>query len=164
MRYAGLIKNDFVNGEGVCTSIFLQGCPFKCEGCHNPDAWDFNGGIEIEESELIKQISDSITLNNIKRNLSILGGEPLCDENLNFTNKLISHIKDTFDTIKIYLWTGFEYSYLINNKKYEYVLNNIDVIITGPFIKSQRDITLPLRGSLNQEIWRRNDEGILVLS
>ena len=163
MRYAGLNKNDFANGEGVCVSVWLQGCPFHCEGCHNPETWDFNSGLEIDEDTLVDTIADAINLNNIKRNLSILGGEPLCDSNLNFTHMLIAYIKNMKPQVKIYLWTGYEMSHLLNDEKYEYILNHIDVIITGPYIQSKRNITLPLRGSSNQEVWRRNQDGILVL-
>jgi anaerobic ribonucleoside-triphosphate reductase activating protein len=163
MRYAGLIKNDFANGEGVCVSVFLQGCPFHCEGCHNPETWDFNGGEEIHEDTLIDNIVEALDAYGIKRNLSILGGEPLCDSNVKFTEMLIVYIKNMKPQVKIYLWTGYEMSHLLNNMTYSYILNHIDVIITGPFIQSKRDITLPLRGSTNQEVWRRNEDGILVL-
>ena len=44
MKYAGIQENDFINGEGVCVSFWTQGCPHRCEGCHNPDLWNFNKG------------------------------------------------------------------------------------------------------------------------
>lgn len=164
MRYSGLIINDFVNGEGVCTSLFLQGCPFHCEGCHNPETWDFNGGIEIEEEELINKVINALNTNNIDRNLSILGGEPLCAQNLDFTTKISQRVKILFPNKKIYIWTGFEFTQLLNNPKAQTILELADVLITGQFILSQRDITLPLRGSSNQEIWRRNINNKLTLS
>ena len=49
MKYAGLIKNDVVNGQNVCVSLWVQGCPFHCKGCHNPQTWDFDGGYEDKE-------------------------------------------------------------------------------------------------------------------
>ena len=158
MKYAGLIENDFTNGEGVCTALFLQGCPFRCKGCHNPDTWDFEGGIEIEEETLIQNIIKAICANGIQRNLSILGGEPLCAQNLNFTKLLITRIKQIYPTIKINIWTGIEFSHLQQNlNEYSEILSQADLLVTGRFILELRDITLPLRGSSNQEIWRRNN-------
>ena len=164
MRYAGLIENDFVNGEGVCTTLFLQGCPHHCPGCHNEETWDFNGGIEIDEDELIAKVKSVLEKNGIQRNLSISGGEPLCDQNLDFTKKIIRHIKEISPDIKITIWTGFRYAELLQDLKYGYILNSAHMLITGPFILAQRDITLPLRGSKNQEIWHKNDDGILTLN
>lgn len=164
MRYARLMKNDIVDtDDGICVSVWLQGCPFRCNGCHNPETWDNNGGLEIDEDTLIENISEAINAYGIKRNLSILGGEPLYNSNLIFTKKLINHIKDKFPNIKIYIWTGFEFDTLSKNKKYKYILDTVDVLITGQFILSQRNILLPLRGSTNQQVWRRNIDNKLVL-
>jgi anaerobic ribonucleoside-triphosphate reductase activating protein len=164
MKYSGLIKNDIANSDsGINVSVWLQGCPFRCKGCHNPETWDFNGGMEIDENTLIEETIGAINANGINRNLSILGGEPLFGNNLEFTKKLINTIKEKFPNIKIYIWTGFEMSMLQNDKKYKYILDTIDVLITGRFILERRNIMLPLRGSTNQRIWRRNKIGNLVL-
>ena len=88
MKYAGLLKNDFINGEGVCVSVWVQGCPFRCKGCHNPQTWDFDEGIEVDEDALIDEVLAALNANGILRNLSILGGEPLAPQNRNFTNRL----------------------------------------------------------------------------
>ena len=82
MRYAGLNKNDMINGKGVCVSVWLQGCPHKCSGCHNPETWDPQGGTEINRDVLIEKIKKAITANGIIRNVSILGGEPLAPYNI----------------------------------------------------------------------------------
>ena len=82
MHIAGIKENDIVDGEGVCVSVWFQGCPHQCLGCHNPETWSFNGGYEIEYEELEKQVLEAIKRNGIKRNLSLLGGEPLCEPNL----------------------------------------------------------------------------------
>lgn len=80
MRYAGIIKNDTAAGEGVCVSFYTQGCPFRCDHCHNPQTWDFNGGKEFTQ-DTITEIIQAIKANGIIRNFCILGGEPLCPEN-----------------------------------------------------------------------------------
>ena len=92
MRYAGLIKNDFADGSGVCVSFWVQGCPHKCPGCHNPQTWDFNEGEELPK-DILKQIDEAIHANGIRRNFSVLGGEPLCPENVSLTFSVIDHVR-----------------------------------------------------------------------
>ena len=153
MRYAGIIKNDIAGGPGVCVSFFVQGCPIKCPGCQNLQTWAFEGGKEFTQ-QTINDIFTAINANGIQRNLNIMGGEPLCDENLFLTQLIISLIREKYPFIKIYLWTGYIYENLRNkkNNKIDYILNNIDYLIDGPFILEERDITLPMRGSRNQRV------------
>lgn len=152
-RYAGIIKNDVVNGEGVCVSFWTQGCPFHCEGCHNPQTWDFKGGFPLP-ANYKKEILTALVANSIQRNFSILGGEPLCPENRELVNEIVSFVRDTFPHIKIFIWTGYEYSDLLNNRDtvISSILEKTNVLITGPFIREKRDLTLKWRGSSNQEI------------
>lgn len=155
MKYAGINKNDFVNGKGVCVSVWTQGCPFHCEGCHNSETWDFEGGIEKDKEELILETIEAIAANGIQRNLSILGGEPLCPENVDFVNELINRVRFEYPNITILLWTGYDFATLSKNhlRIGKLYLQNIDILITGLYDCTQRDVTLPLRGSHNQEIW-----------
>ena len=167
MKYAGIIPNDFVNGEGVSVTIFVQGCPHHCDGCHNPETWDFEGGIESSQQDLIDEVISLISKNGIIRNLSISGGEPLCEQNIDFVYELIDQVRfQYYRNIKICCWTGYEYDELKARKNpvLDMLLYKIDTLITGPFIKEQRDITLKLRGSRNQQIWRRDINNKLVLS
>ena len=105
-RYAGLITNDFANGQGVCVSFFVQGCPHHCPGCFNPETWDFNGGEEMP-TDIRGQIIKAICANNIIRNFSVLGGEPLCEENLDEVDKIITSVRTAYPQIKIFVWTGY---------------------------------------------------------
>lgn len=152
MKYAFINKNDIVNGENVCVSFWVQGCPIHCDECHNSSIWDFNGGKEFTP-EVMNEIIEAISANGIQRNFSVLGGEPLCDENLFLTTMVIEEVRRHYPDIKIYLWTGYYYKDLNkDNPHISYILNNIDYLIDGPFIQEQRDITLKLRGSSNQHI------------
>ena len=151
MRYANVIKDDMINGEGVCTSFWTQGCPHRCPGCHNPETWSFCGGHEARPKVLIAKVLNMIGANGIQRNLSILGGEPLCEENVDFVCKLLTAAKEKYPTIKTYVWTG----YLLEDLKPEW-LENIDVLIDGKFEINKRDITLKLRGSSNQRVLYKN--------
>ena len=161
MNYFGYMPNDFINGTGVSVSLWTAGCPHRCPGCHNKEMWDYNNGYEIP-NDIEEQICQAIQANGIQRNFSVLGGEPLSLHNLAFVNQIISKVRNTFPTIKIYLWTGFTYEELqgmlekMPNISYIKDLNSIlaqiDVLIEGRYIEKLRDITLPLRGSSNQRI------------
>lgn len=160
MRYAGLIENDFADGNGVCVSFWTQGCPHRCPECHNPQTWDFNGGEEVP-SDILDKIDAAIIANGIQRNFSILGGEPLCKENIFLVQEILEHVKETFPQVKTYVWTGYVLEDL-EKSIYKFVvertLESIDVLIDGPYIAEQRDITLPLRGSRNQRILYREKD------
>lgn len=153
MRYAGIIRNDVAAGQGVNVTFFVQGCEQHCPGCHNQQTWDFNGGYEFTQ-DTMNDIINSLSANGVQRNLSIMGGEPLHPNNLFLTNLIIEEVKKVYPNIKIYLWTGYIYENLLerNEKLLQNILENIDVLIDGPFIKEQRDITLAMRGSRNQRI------------
>ena len=151
VRVAGINENDMVNGEGVSVSLFLQGCPLRCKGCHNPETWDKNGGVAWEDNMLINHILDLIAANGIQRNLSILGGEPLDTyEKRYFLKLLIRVVKQKYPDIVICLWTGFLYNNAVDLAGD--IISQVDYLIEGPFILSQRDVTLKWRGSRNQHI------------
>ena len=153
IRIAGINENDFVNGKGVSVSLFLQGCPFHCKGCHNPETWNPDGGEIWDWNELINHILELITANGIQRNLSILGGEPLDTyDKRDFIRLLIKVVKSRFPDIVICIWTGYTYDQLIEIVDAGEILANIDYLIEGLFILEQRDITLKWRGSRNQNI------------
>lgn len=153
MHYAGIIYNDFSSAPGVCLSFFTQGCPHKCHNCHNPETWDFDGGKEFTPKTM-ESIIKGLTANGVPRSLCILGGEPLCNENLMLTYLVINEVKKHLPDTKIYIWTGYKYEDLIkqDNYKISQILSQTDCLIDGPYIDSLRDITLPMRGSSNQRI------------
>ena len=153
MKYSGLILNDITAAPGLCVSFFTQGCPHRCYNCQNPETWDFSGGKEFT-SETLNEIISGLTAQNIQRNFCVMGGEPLCDENLFLTLLVIKEVKQTLPETKIYLWTGYTYEDLIKkaNPKVEEVLKMVDILIDGPYVDSERDITLHMRGSRNQRI------------
>ena len=154
VRYADLNKNDFINGEGVSVSLWVQGCPHHCPGCHNSEQWNFEGGKYINNQLLIEEIFTALTENGIQRNFSVLGGEPLAPQNINDTWEILWHVKRKFPDIKTYVWTGYtlEELYKLYESSKETLLENVDVLIDGRFELKQRDITLKLRGSSNQRI------------
>jgi len=155
MRIAGIIKNDFSAAQGVCLSVFVQGCPIKCKGCHNPEAQSFSGGKEYTP-KIERDILEGLQANGIKRSLCIMGGEPLCYDNLELTRYLIDTVKSHYPETKIYIWTGYLYEDLLKPSNisylYQHIFQTADYLIDGPYIDSERDITLKMRGSRNQRI------------
>lgn len=152
-KYAGLITNDFANGTGVCVSFWTQGCPHQCVGCQNPETWDFNGGQPLP-IDIKGQIIKAISANGITRNFSVLGGEPLCEQNLDIVDQIITAVRAAYPHIKIFVWTGYTIQELKEQKNstIEHILSQIDTLIDGKYIESERDITLKFRGSKNQNI------------
>lgn len=158
MRYAGIIKNDFAAAPGVCLSFFVQGCPIHCKGCHNPESWDFNGGKEFTP-EVINEIIEGITANGLKRTLCIMGGEPLCDDNIFLTTLIVREVKAKIPDIKIWIWTGYEAEDIFDRSdpKTIYLIKTVNGFVTGPYIEELRDITLPMKGSSNQQVIELTD-------
>ena len=154
MRLAGLKLNDCIDGEGISVSLWTQGCPHQCKGCHNSETWDFEGGYEDETNEIRGQIVKALVANDIQRNFSILGGEPLCKQNAKDVFTILTCVRMAYPHIKIFLWTGYTYEYLLslNNEIINGVLSKVDILIDGLFVEEQRDISLYLRGSRNQRV------------
>ena len=153
MRYSGLIKNDITAAPGLCVSFFTQGCPHHCPGCHNPETWDFNRGKEFT-NDTLQEILEALTAQNIHRNLCIMGGEPLCQENAFLTRLIIQEVRKHVPGTKIYIWSGYTSEELksCGNPHVVDSLREADVLIDGPYIEAERDITLPMRGSRNQRV------------
>lgn len=150
MKYSGLILNDMTAAPGLCVTFFAQGCPHHCPGCHNPETWDFDGGKDFTE-ETLDIILNGLTAQGIQRNLCIMGGEPLCEENQLLTYLIVSTVKKKLPDIKIYIWTGYIFEQLTSPIVKD-ILELTDCVIDGPYIEAERDITLPMRGSRNQRI------------
>ena len=156
MRYSSIIPNDVVNGEGVCVSFFVQGCPHHCPGCFNEETWDFEGGKEYT-SELKWEIIKLISENGITRNFSILGGEPMALQNLKMTLEVVDAVRHAYPSITIFLWSGYTLEELLGRQEdtTNAILDDIDVLIDGPFIEEEKNLDLKLRGSNNQHIRRK---------
>ena len=153
MKYSGLIRNDLAAAPGISVSFFTQGCPHRCKGCHNPETWDFEGGKEFTP-EVLYDIYRALEANGIERSFCVMGGEPMCEQNLFLTCMVLQNVKSHFPQVKTYLWTGYYYEQLLkmSDPKIGLILSMVDVLIDGPYIESKRDLTLPLRGSSNQSI------------
>lgn len=176
MRYAQIRSLDISNGENVGVALFVQGCHFHCKNCFNSETWDFNGGKEWN-TETKEKFLKLIDRPYIKR-ISILGGEPLAEENLNNVLDLVNEIRLLFPQKTIWLYTGYrvrgiqeglfvltpnvitdkisDHEEIINrvNKdvKRSDIIKKCDVLIDGRYIEEKRDITLKWCGSSNQRV------------
>lgn len=159
-RYNTILKNDITNGEGVCVSFFVQGCPHHCPGCFNPETWDFLSGKKYT-SHTKWEIIKAINANGIVRNFSVLGGEPLAPQNLAMTEEVIIAVRAAYSDIKIFLWTGYNFDFLSHDDiRIIKILKCVDVIIDGKFLESRKNLDLKFRGSDNQRIWIKDEQGL----
>jgi anaerobic ribonucleoside-triphosphate reductase activating protein len=158
LRYSGIIKNDMAAAPGISVTFFTQGCPHHCSGCQNPETWDFKGGMKFTK-EVYQEVIDALKENGIYRSLSIMGGEPLCEENVPLTLSLIKNVRKELPEIQVYIWTGYTLEELINRNDVmvRTILRLADYLIDGPFILEERDITLPMCGSRNQRVINLNE-------
>ena len=153
MRYSGLILNDITAAPGLCVSFFTQGCPHRCPGCHNPDTWAFEGGKQFT-TETLNEIIAGLTAQGIQRDLCIMGGEPLCEDNAFLTYMVIQEVRKKVPGVKVYIWSGYVYEDLLRSTDPHVrgALELADVLIDGPYIAAERDLTLNMRGSRNQRV------------
>ena len=125
MKFSKIKDNDIANGIGITMSLWTQGCPHHCKGCFNGETWDFNSGKEFKKENL-DYILENINKNSVQRDLSILGGEPLCPENVDGVDDFTERQKE--------------------------VLKYLDVLVDGPFQQENRNLSLTMRGSSNQRV------------
>lgn len=153
MNYSQLIACDTANGEGVRTSLFVSGCTNHCPGCFNQEAQDFNYG------KLYTQDTENILLDCVKQpyisGLSILGGDPLCQDDMGLiTLNFLAHKVHSLGKT-VWLWTGFkweDFNFTNNFSLQSLLLSACDVVVDGPFIEAEKDLSLAFRGSRNQRI------------
>lgn len=134
--------DSIVDGPGLRAVIWTQGCIHNCSGCHNQDTHDLEGGFETDIEDIKKQIKEL----KMQKGITISGGEPFlqaeqCAEIAKYAR---SHGLD------VWCYTGFTYEKLVKSEKYQELINNIDVLVDGPFVQEEKSLELRFRGSKNQ--------------
>ena len=147
IRIAGIVNDSIVDGPGIRFTIFTQGCPHNCEGCHNPQTHTFDGGKIVSVEELIDQIQRNPLLDGV----TFSGGEPFVQaEALSVLAKVI-HDNTELDVVT---YTGYTFEQLMSgsedNPYWKALLQDTDILIDGPFVKSKKSYELHFRGSSNQ--------------
>ena len=148
MRYSGILYNDMCAAPGVCVTFFTQGCHRHCPGCHNPETWDFEGGKDTSFEKILNAIDE----NPLLAGVTFSGGEPFCQAE-GFAALADEIHKRNLDIVT---FTGYTLEELREMAKTDSavgdLLNKTDLLIDGPYIKEERDLTLQFRGSRNQRI------------
>ena len=148
MKYAQIREMDVTNGNGIGVALFTQGCPYHCKNCFNPETWDFDKGIDwTKETE--NKIIELLKPEYITR-LTILGGEPLIERNIEPLTALLKRVKVIYPDKQVWLYTGGDFEVL--EGLYEEIFQYIDILIDGRYIDDLRDYKLKWRGSSNQRI------------
>ena len=155
MNYANIKHYDIANGEGVRTSLFVSGCTHHCKDCFNPETWDFAYGKPFTQ-EVIENIIQSLKPDYVN-GLTLLGGEPMEIANQKALLPLVEQVKKIYPSKTVWCYTGYQFEDLLSGGKVhadwtEKLLNNIDIIVDGEFVKEKKDITLRFKGSSNQRI------------
>ena len=156
MNYANIKNNDIANGPGVRVSLFVSGCTRHCKDCFNREAWDFAYGEPFTE-ETMEQVLQMLAPAYI-RGLTVLGGEPMEPQNQPGVLELLRKVKETYPQKTVWLFSGYTLDGHILAKKLgpweitRELLSYVDVLVDGPFIAEQKNLSLRFRGSENQRL------------
>ena len=142
---SGIVSDSIVDGPGIRTTIFSQGCPHHCQGCHNPETWEFGCGTPMEEERLVEIVKS----NPLCRGVTFSGGEPFAQA-AEFA-ELAALLKESGYEVASYSGYTFE-ALLKGTEDQKLLLGTIDILIDGPFIQSQKSLEIAFRGSRNQRI------------
>ncbi len=145
IRLASDLQPDsIVDGEGIRTVIWAQGCSHNCPGCHNPGTHDFKGGFEVDTKEVI----DELDKLEGQQGITFSGGDPLFQ--VEACTEIAKHAKKI--GLNVWCYTGFRYEDLIRIPKNVEFLKHVDVLVDGKFIQAEKSLNLDFRGSKNQRI------------
>lgn len=145
LRIAGTVNDSIVDGPGIRFTVFTQGCPHNCEGCHNPQTHDFSGGTVIDTDEILEKIKANPLLDGV----TFSGGEPFCQaEALAYLGRQIKALG-----LDVVTYTGYTFEKLLSKRDKNHwgeLLETTDFLIDGRFILAQKDWNIRFRGSSNQ--------------
>ncbi|MBQ7921072.1 MAG: anaerobic ribonucleoside-triphosphate reductase activating protein [Clostridia bacterium] len=156
MNYATIKNCDIANGTGVRVSLFVSGCPHRCPGCFNSEAWDFGYGspfTEETENHLLNLLSPDYV-----NGLSLLGGEPFAPANQQCLLPFLRRVRETYPRKTIWCYSGYTWEALtdpahgVHTSATDEMLALLDILVDGPFVEELYDISLLFRGSSNQRI------------
>ena len=145
LELAGIVGDSIVDGPGIRTTVFSQGCPHHCPGCHNPETWEFGCGTPMEA----RRILDIVRSNPLCKGVTFSGGEPFAQaEGFAELARLLKA-----DGYEVASYSGYTFEQLLcGTPAQKALLQLIDVLIDGPFIQAQRSLEIAFRGSHNQRI------------
>ncbi len=146
VRVAALVNDSIVDGPGLRYAVYTQGCPHHCEGCHNPQTHDINGGTERDTDSIWREINENPLLSGI----TFSGGDPLLQP------LPLAELAEKAQEVGLNVWcyTGWTWEDLMQRADSDIIklLKSVDVLVDGPFMIEQRTLDLPFRGSKNQRL------------
>jgi len=145
IRLAGIEYDSIVDGPGLRMTIFVQGCPHRCKGCHNPDTHNFSGGVEEDLHSVLNLMKDRC---NSIDGITLSGGEPFSQAGQCAVLALAAHQLG----LNVWCYTGWMYEELLEFSWAHELLKQVDVLVDGRFEVGLRTLDLPFRGSSNQRI------------
>ncbi len=162
LKVSGIVSESIVDGPGIRYVIFTQGCPHHCKGCHNPQTHDFHGGKLADREAILQAVKENPLLGGV----TFSGGEPFAQPEP--LADLAGDIKGLGKHLMVY--TGYTYEKLLQMKEQRPAIGELlslaDILVDGPYIEAERNLTLKYRGSANQRIIDLNktrDSGTIVL-
>ena len=145
LNLSGIVSDSIVDGPGIRTTIFSQGCPHHCPGCHNPETWDFGCGTDVP----VESIVGIVKSNPLCRGVTFSGGEPFAQAAA--FAKLAVLLKA--EGYEVASYSGYTFEELLEGTEaQQQLLSNIDILIDGPFLISEKSLEIAFRGSRNQRI------------
>ena len=145
LELSGIVSDSIVDGPGIRTTIFSQGCPHHCPGCHNPETWEFGCGTKIP----VEAVLEIVRSNPLCRGVTFSGGEPFAQA-AGFA-RLAVLLKEKGYEVASYSGYTFE-ALLKGTEDQKKLLAAIDILIDGPFVQAQKSLEIAFRGSRNQRI------------
>ena len=156
MNYANIKPRDIANGPGIRVSLFVSGCTHRCPGCFNAEAWDFSYGQPFDQAVIDRILADLAP--DFISGLTLLGGEPFDPRNQSAVLDLLRQVKSRYPEKSIWAFTGYIFDRDLLPGKVgdasvtrEY-LEHLDVLVDGPFVEAEKNLTLRFRGSANQRL------------
>ena len=153
MNFADIRPIDVANGPGIRVSLFVSGCTHHCRECFNPETWDFSYGSPFTDAE-VEAILKHLAPAHIK-GLSVLGGEPFEPQNQETVLSLVRRVRQAYPGKDIWCYSGYLFEALRDGRVGSHsraLLEDLDVLVDGPFVIEQKDLSLRFRGSANQRL------------
>ena len=146
MRIASYVHDSIVDGPGLRLTVFVQGCPHRCPGCHNPQTHDFAGGKALSAAELVRQMDENPLLDG----LTLSGGEPFAQAEDCAALARAARERG----LNVWCYSGWTLEELLQDTRpgVRELLELTDVLVDGPFLLEERSLTLKWRGSANQRV------------
>ena len=144
LKIAGVVTESIVDGPGIRYTIFTQGCPFHCKGCHNPQSQPLKGGLDVK----LRVFYDEIKQNPLITGVTFSGGEPFIQAG---ALAILARVLKA-EGYSVWSYSGYTFDKLERDDKFRSLLEQLDVVVDGPYVQSKHSLEIDFRGSTNQRI------------